>query len=48
MYANLRNGQQHTIPSDLSKKEAIEYAIELFGRYQILEIIDENTGENII
>ena len=48
MYVNLKNGQQHTIPSDLTKKEAIAYAVNLFGRYQIVEIIDENTGENIL
>ena len=48
-YINLRNGQQHTIPADItSKTAAIQYSVDLFGRYQILEIVNENTGENIL
>ncbi len=48
-YINLKNGQQHTTPTDItSDNSAIQYAVDLFGRYQIVEIINENTGENIL
>lgn len=47
-YINLRNGNQHTISGFLNAQEAIDYAINLFGRYQVLSIINENTGEKIL
>lgn len=45
-YINLRNGTQHTVPSDITtSEEALAYAVHLFGGYNVVEVINENTGE---
>jgi len=45
-YINLRNGRQHTVDADITDKKTVsEYALNLFGAYRVVEIVNENTGE---
>ena len=46
-YINLKNGKQHTAPLNVGTKiGANQYANEIFGKYQVSEIVNSITGES--